>query len=131
MRYVKPTKEEFEEKILKLPRWVRNAVASLQNTVTSLRRDLDTLRCKHETDAYWESYGHGDDVLPKKMYLPGGRATFVLGKDKFGRNHSIDVVIETTIDGVKAIGIRAYHSGLRVYPSASNCVTLTTLPSEN
>jgi hypothetical protein len=126
-----PTKEEFEEKLLKLPRWIRNAVASLQGTVRSLRRDLDTLRCNRETDAYWESYGHGDDVLPKKMYLPGGRATFVLGTDKHGRKHSIDVVVETTIDGLKGIGIRAYHSGLRIYPSASNCVTLTTLPHEN
>lgn len=125
------TDEELAAKVAKLPRWARNVIASRDNTITSLRRDLDTLRCHHETDAYWESYGHGDDVLPKKMYLPGGRATFVLGKDKYGRDHSIDVVTETSIEGVPSIGIRAYHTGLRIFPNASNTITATTLTKDD
>jgi len=128
----KLTTEELDAKVEKLPRWARNVIAQARMRGDSLEKELDTLRSKTPTDAYWESYGHSrPNSMPERMYLPGGRATFCLGTDKYGREHTIDVVVETTIEGAKAIGVRAYHSGLRVFPTASNCVTLTTLPDKD
>jgi len=132
MRNPKLTKEELEAKIAKLPRWAQSVITQAQMRAESLEKELDTLRCKHETEAYWESYGHSrPSHMPERMNLPHGRATFLLGNDKYGRTHSIDVVVETTHDGVKGIGIRAYNSGLRIFPGASNTVFATTLPSKD
>lgn len=121
--------EERAERIKKLPRWAQDHIELLSRRVDEargeLRRYFDPLDEDDQTP-YWSSYSNSNRGLPKEFALPGGRARFNLGRDQYGRAHQITVSLAMSQVGTPCVEVRASHSGLRIIPQVSNCVSITT-----
>jgi len=116
----------------RLPKWAQQVIERQQGTINTLRKELDDIAMRSETDASFESYGLDNERgLPKKMYLPRGMVTFHLGTDRYNRAHDIRISVEKNIEGRRSIRVNSMVGPLYVEPQASNVVAITSLRSDH
>lgn len=53
--------------------------------------------------------------------------TFILGKDRHGREHTITVSLARSAEGVPALEIKSSRAGLRILPSYTSMIHVSTL----
>ena len=129
------TTEQRKARFDRLPKWAQEEMGQSARRLIEAREELRSL-LRPATDAdelTFDSWNYEDKGLPTDVALPRGKVTVNLGTDEHGRKHELDIRVETDYHGYKCVHIAATYGPLRVTPTASNVVTLTSQrhPSED
>ena len=121
-------KTDLQQRIDKLPKWAQDHIRVLSSRLRGAQSEAARLMGDKPSSAYWESYADlANGGRPKKMYLPGGRATFIIGQDRYGRTHEISVDVTATNEGVQGVDIHCTQTFMRIAPLSCNRAHITTL----
>ncbi len=126
---MKLTDEQRKARFDRLPKWARDEMSVLAMRLRESRDELRQLTSMAQPDSemFYRSYSYENSVLPERIELPHGMLQVSLGRDRWNREHVINVTRGLSTTGAPSVEIRGDQGPLRIIPQVSNAVFITTL----